>query len=518
MSPAKKHILIILDGYGISEDPAVSAISAASTPFMDETLANYPNSTLVASGLKVGLPDGQMGNSEVGHMNLGAGGIVYQDITRIGKDIEDGSFAQNAVLKSAIEHAVDSGRKLHLIGLFSDGGVHSHSDHLIALLRLARDSGIAGNDVLVHAFTDGRDTAPDGGLSYVKHFEDAAADIGVGNIASIVGRYYAMDRDNRWERIKLAYDLLVDGTGARAPSATLALSQAYESGRTDEFINPVAIGSEDEVNNTRIKEGDAVIFYNFRADRARQICRALKDPKFKGFPRKRFVDPYLVTFTSYDEDFDFPVAFPKVNLQQTLGEVISESGGRQLRAAETEKYPHVTYFFSGGREDPFQGEDRILVPSPKVATYDLKPEMSAPELAHQVANAINSNDYNLVILNFANPDMVGHTGVFEAAVKAVEAVDEAARIVVDAARSNGYSVEIIADHGNADKMINPDGSPHTAHTTALVPHIIIADGFDGEILPGKLGDVAPTILDLLGIDAPAEMTGSSLLSRRLIQS
>lgn len=505
----KKHILIILDGYGIAVDPAASAINQAETPFMDSVLATRPNSTLVASGIDVGLPEGQMGNSEVGHMNLGAGRVVYQDITRIAKSITDGDFFQNEVLLDAIRHS--SGGRLHIIGLFSDGGVHSHLDHLYALLQLAKQQGLSGDDVVVHAFTDGRDTAPDGAAQYIRDFELMAERIGTGVIGSIVGRYYAMDRDNRWHRTKLAYDLLIDGTGSRAPSAGSAIAAAYADGKTDEFVDPVAIGSEEQIAATRIKPGDSVIFFNFRADRARQLCRALKQSDFDGFERQHVINPWLVNFTRYDAEFDFPVAFPKVNLSNTLGEVVAAAGGRQLRAAETEKYPHVTYFFSGGREEPFPREDRILVPSPKVATYDLKPEMSAPELAARVADAISENDYNLVILNFANPDMVGHTGVFEAAVKAVEAVDSAAKLVVDAALEHGYSVQLIADHGNADKMVNPDGSPHTAHTTALVPHVILADGFEGPIRPGKLGDVAPTILALLGITIPDAMTGDVLI-------
>lgn len=510
MSLDKKHILIILDGYGIAEDPSVSAVDQAETPFMDSVLAKYPNSTLVASGLDVGLPEGQMGNSEVGHMNLGAGRVVYQDITRIGKAISDREFYKNEVLLEAMQQVSSSGR-MHVIGLFSDGGVHSHLDHLYALLEMAHGQGLTGDDVVVHAFTDGRDTAPDGAATYARSFEDAASSIGTGVIGSVVGRYYAMDRDNRWERTKLAYDLLVNGTGDRAESVHAAIARAYDAGKTDEFIDPVAIGSEDQVAATRIKPGDSVVFFNFRADRARQLCRTFKQQDFDGFERSVFINPHLVTFTPYDAEFDFPVAFPKINLVDTLGEVVEAAGGTQLRAAETEKYPHVTYFFSGGREDPFEGEDRILVPSPKVATYDLQPEMSAPELAERVATAISENDYNLVVLNFANPDMVGHTGVFDAAIRAVEAVDVAAKRVVEAALANGYSVQLIADHGNADKMVNPDGSPHTAHTTALVPHVVIADGFDGPVRPGKLGDVAPTILHLLGLESPDSMTGNILV-------
>jgi 2,3-bisphosphoglycerate-independent phosphoglycerate mutase len=509
MKPSDRHILIILDGYGIAEDISVSAIDAARKPFLDDVFARYPDSTLEASGLAVGLPEGQMGNSEVGHMNLGSGRVVYQDITRIDKAIADGSFFENEILLQAVRQASNVEAKLHLMGLFSDGGVHSHSDHLTALLTLAKEHGLERDKVCLHAFTDGRDTDPEGGKEYARKFVEAAARIGVGVLASIVGRYYAMDRDNRWERTELAYRLLVHGEGSTYSDPVAAFEESYANGITDEFIKPARLEESDGAS-TRIETGDVVIFFNFRADRARQLTRALTDPAFDGFDVAR-LDLMYVTFTPYDASFDLPIAFPKVNLVKTLGEVISRSGLKQLRAAETEKYPHVTYFFSGGREAKFEGEDRILVPSPKVATYDLQPEMSAPELADRVVAALREKKYELVIVNFANPDMVGHTGVFEAAVAAVEAVDAAARKVVGAALESGYSVEMIADHGNADKMMNPDGSPHTAHTTALVPHVIIYDGFAGPIRPGKLGDVAPTILALLGIDRPAEMTGDVLI-------
>ncbi|MBT8399346.1 MAG: 2,3-bisphosphoglycerate-independent phosphoglycerate mutase [Rhodothermia bacterium] len=506
MTPNSKHILIILDGYGIAEDPSVSAIEAARKPFLDRLFQSYPHSTLEASGLAVGLPEGQMGNSEVGHMNLGAGRVVYQDITRIDRAIEEGDFFENEVLGKAVSRVAASDYKLHLIGLFSDGGVHSHLDHLFALLELAARNGLKKQQVCVHAFTDGRDTDPNGGIHYARHFLDRAGEKGVGVLASIVGRYYAMDRDNRWQRTELAYRLLVDGEGAEFEDPLAAFQASYDGGVTDEFIKPVRIVSEAD---TRITKGDSIVFFNFRADRARQITRALTESGFDKFEVSD-LDLHFVTFTPYEEDFGLPIAFPKVNLEKTLGEVIASAGLRQLRAAETEKYPHVTYFFSGGRETEFEGEDRVLVPSPKVATYDLQPEMSAPELADRVAAALATEDYRLVVLNFANPDMVGHTGVFEAAVAAVEAVDAATKVVVDAAIANGYSVEIIADHGNADKMRNPDGSPHTAHTTALVPHLIIWKDCNG-IRHGKLGDIAPTILRILGIEQPSEMTGESLV-------
>jgi len=507
----KKHILIILDGYGIAEDPSVSAIDAARKPFLDGLFNKYPHATLEASGLAVGLPAGQMGNSEVGHMNLGAGRVVYQDITRIDKAISDGGFFENEVLKEICAHAREGTGRLHLMGLFSDGGVHSHIRHLEAVVELAVREGLKGDQVFVHAFTDGRDTDPHAGRIYAEAFDRACRDMGAGRIASVIGRYWAMDRDKRWERTKKAYDLLVRGTGSAYLTAVDALEANYASDVTDEFVEPCAIGDTDSIPASRIQRGDAVVFFNFRADRARQISKALTDPSFDGFERAEDLALNYVTFTDYSSEFDFPVVFPDVDLTQTIGEVIASGGGRQLRAAETEKYPHVTYFFSGGREEPFNGEDRILVPSPKVATYDLQPEMSAPELAKRVAEALGKEAYNLVVLNFANPDMVGHTGVFEAAVKAVEAVDAASRVVVESAIRNGYSINIIADHGNADYMINPDGSPFTAHTTALVPHLIIWDDFDGPIQDGKLGDVAPTILRILGVEIPKEMTGSVLV-------
>ncbi|MFO8099449.1 MAG: 2,3-bisphosphoglycerate-independent phosphoglycerate mutase [Salinibacter sp.] len=515
MDSAKRHLLLILDGWGLAEDPSVSAIEQADTPFVESLFEQYPHATLRAAGRAVGLPDGQMGNSEVGHTNLGAGRVVWQEILRISKAIEDGSFFENEALVSAARHARENNQKLHLMGCFSDGGVHSHLEHLYGLLELARREGLDSAQVCVHAFTDGRDTDPHGGADYVRQFQDKASEIGVGRLVSIVGRYYAMDRDERWDRTEWAYRLLTDGAGEAFGDPVAALESSYESDITDEFVEPRRIRTGDEnafgEKGTRIEAGDAVIYYNFRSDRARQLTRAFTEPNFSGFDRERIGNLRFVTMAPYDETFDLPVAFDKVNLEGTLGEIISERGGRQLRVAETEKYAHVTYFFSGGREHEFEGEDRLLVPSPDVATYDLQPEMSAPAVAERTATAIGDTDYNLVVLNFANPDMVGHTGDFDAAVAACEAVDAAAQTVVEAARAHGYSVSIIADHGNADKMRNPDGSPHTAHTTARVPHIILKDGFDGPVRDGKLGDVAPTLLALMDEDVPASMEGEVLV-------
>jgi 2,3-bisphosphoglycerate-independent phosphoglycerate mutase len=511
----RKHVLIILDGYGIAVDKSVSAIDAANKPFLDSLFETYPHARLEASGLAVGLPDGQMGNSEVGHTNLGAGRVVHQEITRIDKSIEDGDFHKNSVLVKAARRVQSTKNAVHCMGLFSDGGVHSSLTHLYAILEVCAEQGLTPDQVQVHAFTDGRDTDPHGAARYMKEFETRAAEIGVGRISSVVGRYHAMDRDNRWKRTQKAYNLLVEGTGRWVPSAQVGIEANYKSGITDEFIKPFLVvgeGQSRDPNHGRIRDGDSVVFFNFRADRARQMTHVFVDQDFDKFERFAWPRVHYVTMTPYDaRAFDLPVMFPKENLADTVGSVIASSGLKQLRAAETEKYPHVTYFFSGGKEEPFRNEDRILVPSPKVATYDLKPGMSAAQLARKVAAGLSKKDYALVVLNFANPDMVGHTGDFDAAVAAVEAADAGARVVVEEALKCGYSVEIIADHGNADKMRNPDGSPNTAHTTALVPHLIIKPGFDGPIRDGKLGDVAPTILTLLGLPIPDAMTGDVLI-------
>lgn len=508
ISYTPRHLLLILDGYGIARDQSVSAIDAARKPFLDQLFAIWPSGILEASGRAVGLPEGQMGNSEVGHMNLGAGRVLYQDITRIDVAIENGAFFENGALREAMQRAREKGTRVHLLGLLSDGGVHSHARHLNALIDMAAREGLSTDQVYIHAFTDGRDTDPQGGATYVQDLITQMQRIGVGQIATICGRYWAMDRDNRWERTTRAYNLLagrgVDFTVVDNPFE--ALQNSYVAGVTDEFVHPIRIR-----NTPAIENGDVIIFYNFRADRARQLTRAFTLDGFNGFDRGEKLDIDYVTFTPYDETFHLPIAFPKENLAHTMGETLASYGLTQLRAAETEKYPHVTYFYSGGREDPFEGEKRILIPSPKVPTYDLQPEMSVGPLAQHVADFIREKHPNYVVLNFANPDMVGHTGVFEAAVKAIEAVDAAAKVVVEAAIAEGYSIQIIADHGNADQMRNPDGSLHTAHTTVPVPHLIIKEGFTGPVKAGKLADVAPTALSLMGLPIPKSMTGEVLV-------
>ncbi|MCY4234345.1 MAG: 2,3-bisphosphoglycerate-independent phosphoglycerate mutase [Bacteroidetes bacterium] len=498
-----KHILMILDGYGIAENPSASAIDQAQKPFLDELFSKYPHSTLEASGRPVGLPSGQMGNSEVGHMNLGAGRIVNQEITRIDLSIEDGSINQNEVLITAARHAKNT--RLHLIGLFSDGGVHSHIRHLIALCKFAHSQGLSRDQICIHAFSDGRDSDPHGGIQYAQQFEETVGHLA--QICTVIGRYHAMDRDRRWERTGKAYRMLVHGQGKKCDSVVEAFQSSYDAGITDEFIEPHVIES------VKISDSDAVIFFNFRADRGRQLVNAFtQTPTDATFAVTSFEHLFFATLTPYDKAFGLPVAYDKVDLKYTLGEVIANAGLRQLRVAETEKYPHVTYFFSGGREKQFKGEHRLLINSPKVATYDLQPEMSAPEVAVRCADALRKEKYDFVCINFANADMVGHTGVFEAAVKAVEAVDQAVQVVVETACSEGYGISIIADHGNADLMHNEDGSPNTAHSTALVPHLIIKDGFRGPIHPGKLGDIAPTILHFMGISIPEKMTGKVLVN------
>ena len=505
----KKVLLMILDGWGIATRKEVSAIDHAKTPFINSLYGKYAHSKLEASGLAVGLPAGQMGNSEVGHMNIGAGRVVYQDLVRVNKAIEDHELDNNPVLTDAFDYAKKNGKALHLIGLVSDGGVHSHIDHLKGLITIANNKGVS--KLFVHAFTDGRDTDPKGGVGYITDLLNHLKQKG-GRLASIVGRYYAMDRDKRWERVKLAYDLLVKGIGEKTSDPVAAIRQSYEKNVTDEFVLPIAVLDE-KGNTATIAEGDVVICFNFRTDRGRQITQALTQQDFPEQGMKALKLHYI-TLTNYDDTFkDVKVVFDKDNLEKTLGEVVADAGKKQIRIAETEKYPHVTFFFSGGREEVFPGESRLMCPSPKVATYDLKPEMSAYDIKDKIIPELDKKEASFICLNFANPDMVGHTGVFEAAVKAVETVDTCAQQVTEAAVRNGYSVIIIADHGNADIMINEDGTPNTAHTTNLVPCILVDNEYKGKLKDGKLGDLAPTILELMGIPRPPQMTGNVLLEK-----
>ncbi|MFT6826890.1 MAG: 2,3-bisphosphoglycerate-independent phosphoglycerate mutase [Roseivirga sp.] len=503
----KRVLLMILDGWGIGTNSAVSAIDHAKTPFVDSLYKNYSHSKLEASGLAVGLPAGQMGNSEVGHMNIGAGRVVYQDLVKVNKAVEEGTLAENQTLKDTLSYAKSNNKKVHFIGLLSDGGVHSHIDHLKGLLTIAHDNGL--KEVFVHAFMDGRDTDPKGGSAYMANLE-AHMSKTTGAVASVVGRYFAMDRDNRWERVKLAYDAMINGTGEATENIQESIKKSYAAGVTDEFIQPI-IHTKNGKPVGNIEERDVVLCFNFRTDRGREITQALTQ---KDFPEQNMkaLDLYYVTMTSYDDSFNgVHVMFDKDNLKNTLGEVLAAAGKKQIRIAETEKYPHVTFFFSGGRETVFEGESRILCPSPKVATYDLQPEMSANDIKEAIVKELDKQEVDFVCLNFANPDMVGHTGVFEAAVKACETVDACAETVVSAALKNGYTTIVIADHGNSDMMINPDGSPNTAHTTNLVPCILVDNELRPQMKDGKLGDLAPTILQLMGVERPAEMTGNILI-------
>jgi len=512
----KPVVLIIRDGWGVNPGGQATAKKdgnatlLADTPFHDEMLEAYPKGFLSASGMDVGLPDGQMGNSEVGHLNLGAGRIVYQDLTRVNKAIEDGSLARNKVFKEAMAEAAKGRRRVHFIGLVSDGGVHSHQEQLCAMVKLASEAG--AKDIWVHAITDGRDTSPTGGAGYVSHVEDEIAKYGA-RVATVVGRYYAMDRDKRWERVKLAWDAIVHGKGeAKEVLASEAIAEMYAQEKTDEFLMPMVFA---EPNKQRIRSGDVVLFFNFRADRARQLSEVfLHEGHWKAFKAGRRPKIHYVTLTEYDETYDCDVIFPPEKLKMVLGEVAAKARLKQMRIAETEKYPHVTYFFNGGLEKCFKGEDRVIIPSPKeVATYDLKPEMSAPEVTRTVTDRLK--DYDLVILNFANPDMVGHTGVVEAAVRACETIDAGVKAVVEETLRLGGKLLITADHGNCEFMINADGSPHTAHTTNLVHVVYVADDADRvAVRDGILADVAPTLLEMLGLQAPPEMTGTSLLEKK----
>lgn len=505
----RKVLLMILDGWGVATNKVVSAIDHAKTPFMDSLYPKYPNSRLEASGLAVGLPAGQMGNSEVGHMNIGAGRVVYQDLVRVNKAIEEKELDKNHVLLDAIQYAKKNGKNFHLIGLVSDGGVHSHLEHLKAICTIAHQNGI--QNLFIHAFTDGRDTDPKSGLEFLEDLQNHLKKT-TGEIASVVGRYFAMDRDKRWERVKLAYDLLVKGVGESSTDALIAIQKSYDNNVTDEFIKPIVITSSGKPLAT-IQEGDAVLCFNFRTDRGREITQVLTQKDFPEHDMKA-LNLHYVTLTNYDDTFEnVKTIFDKDNLENTLGEVLAHANKKQIRIAETEKYPHVTFFFSGGREEPFQGETRILCPSPKVATYDLKPEMSASDIKDKIIPELEKQEVDFICLNFANPDMVGHTGVFDAVVKACETVDYCAGKVTEAALKNNYSTIIIADHGNADYMINDDGSPNTAHTTNLVPCILVDSTYRGPIKNGKLADLAPTILTLMGIPIPPQMTGQVLIEK-----
>ncbi|RZJ71402.1 2,3-bisphosphoglycerate-independent phosphoglycerate mutase [Flavobacterium sp.] len=501
-----KVILMILDGWGIAPDKKVSAPDNANVPFIDSLSQKYPHATLRTDGLNVGLPEGQMGNSEVGHMNLGAGRIVYQDLERINIAVKEGKIASEKPLVDAFQYAKDNNKDVHFLGLVSDGGVHSHINHVKGLVDAADAFGL--QNVFIHAFTDGRDVDPKSGAFFVgdlrHHLEHKSA-----KIASIVGRYFAMDRDKRWERVKKAYDLVVHGIGTQTQDVVHAIHDSYEKGTTDEFIEPIVVVDNNQKPITTIKDGDVVVFFNFRTDRGRQLTEALSQQDFHEENMHK-LDLYYVTMTNYDDTYkNVHVIYDKDNLTETLGEVISKAGKKQIRIAETEKYPHVTFFFSGGREEPFEGESRILRNSPKVATYDLQPEMSAFELADALVPELEKKEVDFVCLNFANGDMVGHTGVMEAAIKACEAVDKCAEKVITAALANGYSTIVIADHGNCETMINPDGSPNTAHTTNPVPMILV-DPDRTAIHDGVLGDIAPTILSILGIPQPEAMTRHSL--------
>ncbi|MEX0686691.1 MAG: 2,3-bisphosphoglycerate-independent phosphoglycerate mutase [Balneolales bacterium] len=500
-----KALLAILDGIGISDDQNASAVNKANKPFIDHLFKSCPNSQLIAGGSSVGLPDGQFGNSEVGHLNIGAGRIVWQELSKINNSISNGEFFHNPALLESAKRAKKKD-KVHLMGLFSDGGVHSHIDHLIALLKFFKEQGI--QNVYIHAFTDGRDTSPHGGIDYVRFVENQAKKIGVGEIVSIIGRYYVMDRDNRWERTEKAYRLLTEGTGEKYGSAEDALEASYKNGITDEFSEPYVIG---QGNDTRISRDDAVVFFNIRGDRARQITQAFTVPDFDKFKTIPSINLHYTCFTAYDETFtNVEVAFPPRNLTNTLGEVVSKNKLRQLRIAETEKYPHVTYFFNGGDEVPNAGEERLMIPSPKVATYDLQPEMSAIELTNALTEKITNDDFDLIIVNYANPDMVGHTGNMEATIKAIETVDTCLEKLISTAISRDYKIIVISDHGNSDKLINEDGSPHTAHTLAPVPFIVVNAPEVTKVADGILADVAPSLLKLMEIDQPSEMEGKPL--------
>lgn len=501
----RKAILIIMDGWGLGKVKSSDAIQHAQTPFVSSLYKKYPNTTLTTCGELVGLPDGQMGNSEVGHLNLGAGRIVYQELQRINVAIREGSFQKNGTMLAAIRYAKANNKKLHLLGLVSDGGVHSHINHVKAICAVCKEENF--HNVLVHAFTDGRDTDPKSGLGFIAELQEGL-NISTGAIATITGRYYAMDRDKRWERVKLAYDALVNAAGEPSKDLLQSIRASYNNNITDEFIKPIINAN---IANTKIEEGDAVICFNFRTDRCREITEVLTQTSMPDFGMKT-IPLHYTTMTQYDQSFKgVQVMYENDDLKNTLGEVLEQNGKSQIRIAETEKYPHVSFFFSGGREVPFKGERRIMVPSPKVATYDLQPEMSAYEVANSIVKEIESNPADFICLNFANADMVGHTGVWEAVIKAVETVDACVEKVVTAALKQDYIIFLTADHGNADYEINEDGTPNTAHTLNPVPLFVIDNNWKGKVNPGKLGDIAPSILTMMELPIPKEMTGDVLV-------
>ena len=506
----KPVMLMILDGFGLSSNADGNAVLAANKPNYDKIIGKYPHAKLSASGLDVGLPEGQMGNSEVGHLNIGAGRIIYQELTRITKEIKEGNFFKNPAFTNAIDKAIEANSAIHLLGLLSDGGVHSHIDHLKALIKLAKDKG--AKNVYVHAFLDGRDVQPGSALAYISELEEYMSEIGVGKIATVSGRYYAMDRDKRWERVELAYNAMVLSKGEENTSAIDAVKSAYHDNKTDEFVLPTVI-MEHNKPVAAISNNDSVIFFNFRPDRAREITRALNDKVFDGFKRETLTLNY-VSFTQYDISIEnVDVAYTSEDYTNTLGEYVSKMGKKQLRIAETEKYAHVTFFFNGGVEAPNANEDRALIPSPKVATYDLKPEMSAYEVTEELLKRLETNEYDMIILNYANPDMVGHTGVFEAAKKAIETVDECLGKIVDSVLDKDGTVFITADHGNSEQMIDySTGNPMTAHTSNLVPFTYVSNHGKGLKHSGILADIAPTMLEAMGLDVPSEMTGKSLIT------
>lgn len=508
----KKILLTILDGWGIGPVPSDSAIANAKTPYVDKLLAQYPNATLNTFGLHVGLPEGQMGNSEVGHMNIGAGRIVYQDLVKINLDIENKQLEKKVAIIQGIQYAKEHGKSIHLLGLVSDGGVHSHIEHLKALCTILSEAGVPA--VHIHAFTDGRDTDPESGVGFIRDLQQHNAALPNVHLASLIGRYYAMDRDKRWERVKKAYDLLVHGAGQKSRDIIDSMLQSYDLGVTDEFIEPIVMVDEHENPVGKIESGDVVLFYNFRSDRPREVTTVLTQKDMPEFGMHTLPLHYI-TMTPYDESYkNVHIIYAKDNLNQTLGELLADAGKTQLRIAETEKYPHVTFFFNGGREDTFQNEKRIMIPSPKVATYDLKPEMSAPEVADAAIAEMKLSAPDFICLNFANSDMVGHTGDFSAAIKAAETVDLCLNRLIEQAKSQHYDVLIIADHGNSDVMRNPDGSPNTAHSLSPVPVIWVGEQTNGyRISPGKLADIAPTILYLMDIPQPKIMTGLNLISK-----